>query len=196
MSGDTRGFLVVSNVVPWPEVSGSTIRAAATIRALADLGEVDVFCMVHTNPGPTPDPPPGQGVARCTAVAIPRRRRLRRRFGWVVARGMPREVTGNDYASPRAMFSDWVRPHYDVVWIVAGADGFEGFADLAPGPVVVNLNDVEHSKIEALLDVDRTATRDRHGFAANVRRRVSRENLRVNAKRWRAFYRAWRVRCR
>ena len=72
---------------------------------------------------------------------------------------MPREVTGNDYASPRATFSDWVRPHYDVVWIVAGADGFEGFADLAPGPVVVNLNDVEHSKIEALLDVDRTATR-------------------------------------
>ena len=36
MSEGAPFFLVVSDVVPWPEVSGSRIRAAATVRALAD----------------------------------------------------------------------------------------------------------------------------------------------------------------
>jgi glycosyltransferase involved in cell wall biosynthesis len=52
---------------------------------------------------------------------------------------------------------------------------------------VVNLNDVEHSKIEALLEIDDAGTADRDA-RARVRRRVSRANLALNARRWHAFY--------
>src|SRR5262245_21415330 len=117
-------FLVVSNVVPWPEVSGSTIRAAATIRALAALGTVDVFCMLHPSIASASEPPTELPVARWKAEVIPRRPRRWRRFAWLFARGTPREVTGNEYAGPRQTFTDWSRPRYDAVWIVAGADGF------------------------------------------------------------------------
>ena len=73
----------------------------------------------------------------------------------------------------RIEFSDWVRPHYDLVWVTS-AGGFVGFADIATGPVVVNLNDVEYTKIDASLAVDVPAADRERSVARRARRAVAR----------------------
>jgi glycosyltransferase involved in cell wall biosynthesis len=181
-------FLVLSNVVPWPEVSGSSIRAAATVRALRDLGRVDVFCMLEPGAEDLAEPPPDAHVERWETATVPPRSLWLRQIRWLLSRGLPRQVWSNDYARSRSVFSEWSRSRYDLVWIAAGAQGFAAFGALAPGPVVVNLNDVEHRKIDAVLELDDDANRDNGSLVSKARRLAVRLNLRLNRRRWRAYY--------
>src|SRR3954451_12912112 len=104
-------ILVTSPVVPWPEVSGSCIRAAATIRGLASIADVDVF-VLHPDAAQPAELPSYATVERWSGAA-PGERHGVGRYAWIMERHVPPELATVDYTAVRETFQQWRRPQYD-----------------------------------------------------------------------------------
>ena len=173
-------FLVTSHVVPWPEVSGSCIRAAATIRGLAQVGDVDVF-VLHPDTERPAALPADVPVERWGGAAPSARRPGLSRYRWLLDRHVPPDLARTDFAAVRARFSRWARPPYDLVWFIDGDGAFAALSDLVDDPIVANLNDIEDHKLRAQAEA---ATRRSPG----VRGLVDPALLRLELHRWRLFH--------
>jgi glycosyltransferase involved in cell wall biosynthesis len=133
--------LVVARWSPWPPTSGSRLRSANVIAALAELGIVDVFLLGQPDEVPLA-PPPGLAVGRLGAVTrrdrwVSRRERL---TGLVPGR-LPAAVRASDTAEIRQAFSSWCTDAYDVAWFVR-IESWLAVGDLVDAPAIVDFDDL------------------------------------------------------
>jgi glycosyltransferase involved in cell wall biosynthesis len=169
----------VAQDFPWPVVTGSLIRLSNVITALSRLGEVDLFCFVHSHRDDPCDLPPDAPVARAaTAVYTERPFTVGRRLGWLASRS-PIHFSVTNYESPQESFADWARPPYDLVWF-SKANTYQSLGRPDLGSTIVDLDDLEDQKVRARLEVWRAEPPQRNVVHA----RVARLQGLLDARRW------------
>ena len=175
--------LVVAQDFPWPAVTGSMIRLASVIEALAEHADVHLFCFVHADRDLPCELSHGTGVTRHqTATYREAPLTWRRRLRWLFSTTPLRLVTTN-HDGVRPLFSGWAYDSYDLVWF-SKAQTYEVLGRPRLGPTVVDLDDLEDQKIRAWLAV-RASARQR----PTLRQVGARIQARLDASRWRRVQR-------
>lgn len=173
-------ILVVAQDFPWPVVTGSLIRLTNVIAALSRIGDVDLFCFVHSHRDDPCDLPADAPVARATtAVYGERAFSVGRRGEWLRS-GRPIHFSVTDYASPQQAFPGWAQAPYDLVWF-SKAHTYESLGRPHLGPTIVDLDDLEDRKVRAKLEVWREQPPQRDALHA----RGARLQALLDARRWR-----------
>jgi glycosyltransferase involved in cell wall biosynthesis len=184
-------ILVVEKTYPWPLTSGSHIRVANVVQALARLGEVDFF---HISKVPPDASPPSHGsIARLAAVQRPPSGyRGFRRVAWLAGSKLPLEVVMRDYSGLRSTFEAWARPHYDLAWI-GRAENYMALGDVIVGaPAVLDLDDLRDQRIAGAMQVNEEGNGPpgiRSPSSTVIHRLGWRVQADVNLRRWRALQR-------
>lgn len=181
-------ILVVEKTYPWPATSGSHIRVAGIVQALAGLGEVDFF---HISKAPPSTPLPQEAIARLAVTQRPPSRyRGLRRAAWLAGSRLPLEIALRDYSEVQSAFRRWARPRYDLAWF-GRAENYFAVGDLVAAPTVLDLDDLKDHWIGGSL---RTAREDETFGGASpsttiLHRWGWRAQATVNARRWRSLHR-------
>lgn len=177
-------ILLTTHSFPWPPSSGTSIRAAHTIRSLAKLGRLDVVTIVNPDQLEGRRVPASEPVDRAALWGRPRRvvdSGGGGRARWLCTTTRPLRLA-RDYSDLRDALAGWARPHYDLVWF-GGAEGFAAFVDLVDAPVICSLDDLEDQKLSSrrALGADDRAVETRRSAAARV---WAEARDRVDAARW------------
>ena len=178
--------LVVSSVMPSPEISGTAIRTGAAIRALSRMGDVDLCCILgpegerdYLTRGGSRRVVADLQVARQVVLARPGdTSRGLARSRWLLSSRLPIKVGARDYSEVRERFAEWKRD-YDLAWL-ARAESWVALADLLDCPIVCDLDDLEDRKIVGA----RTLEAQPVGARSWLRRRASALLNRADVKRW------------
>jgi glycosyltransferase involved in cell wall biosynthesis len=128
--------------------SGYGIRLLHVVRALAELGDVDVVSIDNEDllPGLPTEPPPFATRALNLGRRDDRRGIVRDVTRWY-ASGRPRRLVWQDWDPAIAALRGWLREPYDLVWL-SHADVGTRLLDLLPGvPVIVDLDNLEDEKL-------------------------------------------------
>jgi glycosyltransferase involved in cell wall biosynthesis len=136
-------ILALADEVPWPPTSGYRIRLDTTLRALAAIGQVDLWCVLHDERGAeAASVPPGEwGATRIEVRLDPvRRSPVQRLVRWVAGR-RPRELAWHDERANRRALAGFARPPYDLVWY-SGAATFLRFSGVVEAPTIVDFVDL------------------------------------------------------
>lgn len=179
-------ILCVADDLPWPENSGYKIRLANILRALGEVGEIDLFVRAPHDDDAPGDPPPGVEVARHALAhgdpPLPTATVLRR---WPTS-SLPRSLLR--YGSDRARdeLVRFARPPYDLVWL-GHAHSHAWFGDLVRDPTIVDLDNLEDQHIRHHREV---RAQDRRLGRSDRIRTSQRQVLatafdRVDERRWR-----------
>jgi glycosyltransferase involved in cell wall biosynthesis len=140
--------LLVARAEPWPIDRGSRIRVAATVRALATMGSVDVVGVTRASPSGVRAVPDGEPVDRWHTVHIPvERSALLRRTRLLFGR-VPRQLATIDRAAARSELRRWTDQRYDLIWVYHAEARAIARRNLH-GRVVVDLDDLEAPKIDS-----------------------------------------------
>lgn len=142
-------ILCVAGAWPWPERSGYQVRLANTVRALAALGDVELFCIVPADQAMPlrrampegMDLPPSRVVA---AAWQPRSASTVLR--WSLSR-LPSRVLWRDWSRVSAMVSSLGAERYDLVWW-SYADAWPIAGKAVAGPTIVDLECPEQVAID------------------------------------------------
>lgn len=173
-------MLLVAQDFPWPVVTGSLIRLTNVISALSEVGDLDLFCFVHSNRSDPCDVPADAAVSRIlTATYTERAFTVERRLRWVLS-DQPLQIAATDYREPHEKFWQWVHASYDLVWF-SKAHTYEALGRPQLGPTVVDLDDLEDQKIRAFL----AAGRDDHPKRSRLHDRGAQLQALLNIRRWR-----------
>ena len=177
--------LVIADEVPWPRHGGYRIRLEVVVRALATLGPLDVFSVLHDDREPTElsAPPADLPLSRYEVIANRERRSPTTRLLHWISGHRPRELVWHDDRATRAALASWVRPPYDLAWY-SQADAYLRFADVVAAPSIVDLIDLRDVVLEHR---DRLPVNGLRGRAARWadridRRRWSRLNRSIAAR--------------
>ena len=193
-------ILAVMHVFPWPADNGARIRAATIVRALSQVGEVDLFTILSTREARElgdggGDASRAEGAAfRIGAATRPSSSyRILRRLGWMAGGSLPYEVGTRDYSAVRTALRTWAEPPYDLVWM-EHAESFVACEGLIDGACIVDLDDLEDHKTRARvaarrLDWRRRREPGRFSPAAITRRWGSTAQARLDVRRWRQLQR-------
>jgi glycosyltransferase involved in cell wall biosynthesis len=188
--------LVIAQDFPWPTTLGSHLRLQSVIRALADLGDIDLFALVPARRQEPCDVPEGIAIHGAWTVTRPRPDlSLRRRVEWIRS-GLPLEVSQARVPDAPQLLRRRACS-YDFVWVSKGAT-FEAVGRPRLGPTVVDLDDLEDWK---LLSRAAAMRGERQGAAvggtaparmvagalATVRETAAIAQIRFNARRWRRY---------
>lgn len=109
-------ILCVVNDWPWPTRSGFNIRMNHILRALGEMGTVDLVvrsCRPDTLPESAPPSVPWLGRVHFAERAA--RRQTLRRFHWYTGR-LPRALLHEDWRAPQLVEGTWRETDYDLVW--------------------------------------------------------------------------------
>ena len=139
-------ILVAADDFPWPSAGGGMIRLAMVIDAVADMGEVDLYCLFDHRRAVVALPESVK-VKRLKTVPYPGTPSERRwRTEWLMKRGRPYEVSARvaDHG-PRKAFESWAADHYDVAWFDAGCT-YEWTGRPRLGPTICDLDSLEDEK--------------------------------------------------
>jgi glycosyltransferase involved in cell wall biosynthesis len=178
-------ILAVTNDLSWPARTGSHLRRAMVVSALATCGTLDLFSIVddEASAGPSDE----LDVNRWTTSRRPGTRTGRiDRLSWLATGQLPLPLGLRDYRRLRTHLRDWVAGPYDVVW-VERPEGFIAVDGLTTAPVVCDFDDLEDEKTAGRLRFDEdyrlTAGRlvHRPGLA------LQRATLAANVHRWRTL---------
>jgi glycosyltransferase involved in cell wall biosynthesis len=167
--------LVIADEVPWPAHSGYRIRLETVLRALATVGSLDLFSVLHDDrePSELPPPPADVSLTRYEVVANRDRRSAIGRFvRWIGGR-RPRELVWHDDRAARAALAAWADSSYDLVWY-SQADVYARSSGVIAGPSIVDLIDLRDVVLEH---------RDRLPVSS-LRERAMRLADRVDRRRW------------
>lgn len=178
--------LLLGNVAPWPQTTGTHVRVATTARALAGLGELDVFCLVDPWDVDRVRPPDDGSVARLGWAPRPTGtyggiHRLR----WLLGSRLPPPMGVVDHGPAREAFAAWCTGRYDLVWVVR-PELWCAFRHLVEAPAVCDLDDLEDRKLAGnrrLRRRDATVA----GYRDGARGVVDRVVEEVGIRRWRAL---------
>lgn len=174
--------LVVAHTFPWPLHSGAQIRVSAVVETLAELGEVDLFCLIGGRQE-LPEGPP-DGVVRRWEVA----RRpdstyagIAGRLDWWLRSSLPLPLGDRDWSEVRAAFTTFADDEYDLVWLQQTTT-VAAVGDLAKGRRrIVDLDDLDDRKLLAHQQVLRAA---RSSGTARLRQRAADVVTGTNIRRW------------
>lgn len=167
-------LLVTTHVVPWPAVSGASHRMSGTIEALAELGDVDVICVVEPGtvaPGAAVETGPARSLVVVERPA--QRRGVAARTRWLAGTSLPWKLHRDPRPVVEASRPTWERGH-DLAWL-GRAEGFVAFADHLQGSLVCDLDDLEDVKAARDRDVGRDPLR--------------RAQARIDRRRWQRLQR-------
>lgn len=180
--------LVVAHTFPWPLHSGAQIRVSAVVETLAELGEVDLFCLIGRSQE-RPDDPPAGVVSRWAAARRPDStyRGLQGRLAWWFTSELPLPLGDRDWSEVREAFVDFVgNDSHDLVWLQQSTT-FAAVGDLVDADhVVVDLDDLDDRKLEAQREVLRER---RDSGLARVRQAGADVVVDRNLHRWRELQR-------
>jgi glycosyltransferase involved in cell wall biosynthesis len=178
-------FLVVGNTFPWPDDSGTKMRLATAVRALCQLGAVDLFSLDdHEVARSAVLEVRRWGVDRVgTALWPPFRPTLVDRLRTFLAADVPIELRGRDFGPVRRAFEAWLGDHeYDAVWCTR-ATIFSVLVEDMHLPTILDIDDLEDEKIrQSLRSSERPPRWRRDWIRAAWRRR--------NARAWTSIQRA------
>jgi len=166
-------ILVVSLILPWPQDEGARMRAGQTLKALTEVADVDLYCVLNVQRAKDPAPQPDDVTLRRVRLRPRPVGRWWARWRWVLPGGPPRTVAGWNKGL-QADLHAWADPSYDVVWVLraptVAAVGFPAY-----GPVVVDLDDLEDQKASERVAITK-------GLASL--------SFRADAARWRRWQRS------
>jgi glycosyltransferase involved in cell wall biosynthesis len=156
--------LIVTDGYPWPTSSGYAIRLVNNIAALAELGPIDLFSYVWQSCASFHQPPEGllSRFKVVTRAETPKGIRLQLlRLRAIATPSVPRRLSIASDRKVRAEFLDWVQPPYDLAMVVR-ADPYVRFRDLINAHLIIDIDDLESSKLSEQL---RTRSADYFGAA-------------------------------
>ena len=134
------------------------MRVANIVQALKQIGEVDLFCIL--SPGEDreihdAEQIPSLAVARLGSAPRPGTSySIGTRLRWLAGSTRPFDVGTRDYSAVRGAFQGWARSPYDLIWM-EHAETFAALGDLADGPTIVDLDDLEDDKARGRLEARR-----------------------------------------
>jgi polysaccharide biosynthesis protein PslH len=178
-------ILVVGQDLPWPTNSGSFLRLANVIEALAEIADVEFFAPVIDLREIPKELPDEASVTRWTGVPYSgpsSSYSVRERASWA-ASGLPLEVFRLDFDEPRRHFDSWVQGEYDLVWY-SMAHMYATLGRPSLGPAVVDLVDLEDRKIITRIENRAHGSAAPRTISALGHRWFAEWQGRVNARRW------------
>ncbi|MCW2779521.1 MAG: glycosyl transferase group 1 [Frankiales bacterium] len=137
--------------VAHPLDGGNRLRAAPVLRALSEVGDVDVV-VLHSSAPPGDGLTPGVVVARSARLPDVRRGRVRG-LGAFLA-GVPGPVATRDWEPARRLVAAWSLTPYDLVWFGALDHALRLRRVVQAARTVVDVGDVESVKLRALQALD------------------------------------------
>lgn len=144
-------ILVTLPDTPWPTDSGKRVRQWANLRALCELGLVDVLVLFSSHAAP--QPPPGIVVHRFESVGP-------QELGYFeaatrLAVGRPWSVARKRWDRVRETIAENYSGRYDLVWFGGIDHAIELHGSVLAGAVIVDMDDVETEKVRAYLQLPR-----------------------------------------
>ncbi len=174
-------ILLVAQDFPWPVTGGSLQRLGHVIGTLAELGDVDLFALVHPYRTEELVAPRGAPVRRWTKTVMPAPDlRLARRAAWL-ASGLPLELANRDFTRVRQDLSDWADQRYDLVWVSKLAS-WHAVGGPPLGPTVLDLDDLEARRVRATFAAG--AAGPQRGGRTRGHLAAARAQNTLSARRW------------
>ncbi len=174
--------LVVAHEYPWPSSSGSRLRLLTTLQGLCKMGPTELFSITSVRRTDVDEPDPSLGLEKVDRVTV---RAADVLAGSLARPWLPAAVSVRDRDKVRSSLARFTSGTYDLVWCFdVRAWVLAERSDLAP--TVLDLDDLEHYKIQGRLSVDsgdRTAMR-------RWRSLPGRAFSRLDALRWAHLYRS------
>ena len=165
---------------PWPEKSGYKIRLGNIVRALAEVGELDLFIRMPFGHTGSTAIPADTAMHRVLVVqGDPPRSTSRMLLRWATTR-LPRMLARADWTSTRHALESWVEGPYDLVWY-GHADSIVELGGIVDAPGIVDLDNLEDQRIEHLRRA-RAGRRDQ--IRSRGRALVARTFDRFDQHRW------------
>ncbi len=161
---------------------------ANTIRALSEMGKVDLFCFYDARQAQE-SVPPEFGISRICMVPLgPSGDTPARRLVSLARRDLPLEVAfRNGNQNPRHVFDSWRASSYDLVWL-SSATSYQWLGRPRLGPTVVDVCDLADVKERQRADL--LGKRPAHDAVARLRRAAAVAQARINAADWSRFQRS------
>jgi len=131
--------LVVSNEIPSRSGTGLRMRLYHTVKALGEVGTVDLFAAFDPAWRDAEPVPAELAVRRARLLPLPSGR-------WAGGdTRLPRELTSRRYDLARRELTRWAADRYDLVWL----SRVESYLSCGPtaAPSVLDLDDIEHRKV-------------------------------------------------
>ncbi len=174
--------LVVAQEFPWPSDTGAMYRLAKVVETMTRLGEVDLFAFTHPNRDGPRLVPPGLLVRRLKVATAPvPDPSVSRHIRWGRKSGRPPDLNKSAAVSIRSDFDAWVDGRYDFVWF-SRMGTFEWLGRPQVGPTVVDLDDLEDSKIR--LHLSNVLVGGSQNPRERLHHRVTSVKERLRAWRW------------
>jgi glycosyltransferase involved in cell wall biosynthesis len=182
-SSNQMRFLVLAGTSPWPSVSGVRLRLANIIRALSEIGDVDVFVSPPSDPKDVPELPPW--VKRYLISPSPRMtgRRLRRASLRMFGR-LPSRVASRSYEEAQTQLSVFASDEYSYAWYES-PEMYSAFHRIVDAPALVDLDDLEDQAAKLELGLRPFEQGGRSGGL--LRRLESRALKQRDMRRWSAL---------
>jgi glycosyltransferase involved in cell wall biosynthesis len=176
-------ILFIADDCPWPVNSGFRHRMSHQIRALAEVGEIDLFAAVHEGTVVAP-PPLDVGVRRWTSVEVPTVNLGPAVLARTIVDRLPRRIQWRHWELAKVALSSWSDGPYDLVWY-GHADVYPPLSGLQPSAATfVDLDNLEDQTLRARRR-SKAASLTAEGLARRARRAVVRGLDRVDETRWR-----------
>lgn len=176
--------LVAAQDFPWPSNYGSRIRLANVVKALAELGEIDLFTFTWRATDVS-EPPSDCPVERWKVLPRPvAERTFLRNLRWLLGGRLPSDFLGRDYEPVQTAFAGWAHPRYDLIWF-SRLEPYVTLGHLVEGPAIIDVDDLADWKAKAHVRsrrADGWAQADSRSSARNGAKRVK-ERKDINA--WR-----------
>jgi polysaccharide biosynthesis protein PslH len=142
-------ILVVAGDFPWPARDGYRIRLGHIVRALAQIGDVDLFAASRGEEDVS-DVPGDVELARCKVVPTPRLLPLTAGLlARTLASSQPKRLLWHDWDSVRRRLDAWASPPYDLAWY-GPWDTMAGLGSVEARHVILDADNLEDMRERSL----------------------------------------------
>ncbi len=189
-------ILCVAEDFPWPSRDGYRIRLSNVVRALSEVGDLELFA-ANRRPDEPPRVPADIKLARVEVVPAPKLVPLDARLlARTLAMPLPKRILWHDWTAARRRLHDWAVPPYDLVWY-GHPDSRAGFGAVPANATILDADNLEDMRERSLRDAHLRTLRSRLAaprpsadFVREVRSRAKGiASSTLDARRWRALQR-------
>jgi glycosyltransferase involved in cell wall biosynthesis len=187
-------ILCVAEDFPWPSRDGYRIRLSNVVKALSEVGELELFA-ANRRPDEPRSIPADLELARVEVVPAPKLLPVDARLlARTLSSPLPKRVLWHDWTAARRRLRDWSALRYDLVWY-GHPDSRAGFGPVPAGATILDADNLEDMRERSLRDAHLrslgsllAAPRPSAEYARDVRSRVKGiVSSTLDARRWRAL---------
>jgi polysaccharide biosynthesis protein PslH len=187
-------ILCVAEDFPWPPRDGYRIRLSNVVKALAEVGELELFA-ANRRPDELRPVPTDVELARVEVVPAPKLLPIDARLlARTLSSPLPKRILWHDWTAARRRLREWAAHPYDLVWY-GHPDSRAGFGAVPAGATILDADNLEDMRERSLRDAHlRTlrsllaAPRPSGEFVRDVRSRVKGiASSTLDARRWRVL---------